>query len=182
MRSSCTPRSRAPLRPGFSGKPPFPRNGNKEFLQQSGALARAQHGFAAFISTLVRRGRPQYAGLLRKRGRRLILNEAFANHFARHARLDSPAACRARCIPRSALLAVHCDELCVAQVVVGCPFEEFKAPNKEGPEPDAVFHLLGGETFAPTTAPGFGQIRERALRESITVSSGKVDRADAMAG
>src|SRR5580704_12311701 len=67
--------------------------------------------------------------------------------------------------PLDRLLAAHCYELGVAQVVVWGPFEEFKAPNKQGPEPDAVFHLLGGETFAPTTAPGFGQIRERALRD-----------------
>jgi hypothetical protein len=38
------------------------------------------------------------------------------------------------------------DELGLTQVVVGCPLEEFKAPYKEGAEPDAVFHLLGGET------------------------------------
>jgi hypothetical protein len=57
------------------------------------------------------------------------------------------------------------NELRVTLVVVRCPFEEFKAPNKEGSEPDAVFHLVGGEAFAPTTAPGFRQVRKRTLRD-----------------
>jgi hypothetical protein len=89
----------------------------------------------AFIVTLVRRGRSQYARASRKRGQRLIFDGAFADHFARF------------------LVLTQCYELCVAQVVVGCPFEEFKAPYKEGPEPDAVFHLLGGETINDAGKP-----------------------------
>jgi hypothetical protein len=61
------------------------------------------------------------------------------------------------------LLASHCYELRVTQVVVECPFEEFKAPYKQGPEPDAVLHLLRGETLTPAAALGFGQIHKRTF-------------------
>jgi hypothetical protein len=65
-----------------------------------------------------------------------------ADHILRHARLDGFLA-----VPRSRayscrIVITQCNELCVTQVVVGCPFEEFKTPYKEGPEPDAVFQLL----------------------------------------
>ena len=71
--------------------------------------------------------------------------------------------CSMGCSCQWLIPAMHCDELCVTQVVVGCPFEEFKTPYKEGPEPDAVFHLLGGETLTPAAAAGFGQIHKRAF-------------------
>jgi hypothetical protein len=57
------------------------------------------------------------------------------------------------------------NELGMTQVVVWCPFQELNRGYQDRLQPDAVFHLLCGETLAPPAAPGFGQIREWTLRD-----------------
>ena len=75
--------------------------------------------------------------------------------------------------PRDGLLAAHplitqYDEFCVTKVVVGRPFLEFKRGYQDRFEPDAVFHLVRGQPFAPSDAAHRGPAVSCLARESAS--------------
>lgn len=56
----------------------------------------------------------------------------------------------------------HAQEPNVPDMVRIRPFEKFEIRHEFGPYPDALLHLRGSESFAPSPAPRLGKISERA--------------------
>ena len=62
------------------------------------------------------------------------------------------------------LVVAKINELGVAKDAAGCPFGEFDFGDNLGFEPDIVFHVFGGDSFAPMTGSAAGEVCKRALR------------------
>src|SRR5262249_17516153 len=48
----------------------------------------------------------------------------------------------------------------VPQVICLCPVDVFDGADELWPKPTALLHVFGGQTFSPSSFPGFGQVLE----------------------